>query len=92
MPKDAGGYLGVTVEHGDVGVEVVYIKPGSPADLAGFRVGDRILSVEGRGIATPSELRLRVGTRRPGTEIMLKIRRGEDRIELLVKLGKRPKR
>ena len=91
-PKDAGGYLGLSAAPGDVGVEVVLVSPGSPADLAGIRKGDRILKVENRGIATPTELRVRIGSRRPGTEVTLTIRRGENRIELVVKLGKRPKR
>ena len=73
-------------------MEVVYIVPGSPADLAGIRVGDRILKVENRGIATPTELRTRIGSRRPGTEIMLKVLRGADRLEITVRLGKSPPR
>jgi regulator of sigma E protease len=50
----AGAYLGgVDVpEYLDQPVDVGQVEPGSPAEVAGISVGDRIVEIEGRPVAT----------------------------------------
>jgi len=49
------------------GVLVDRVHPGGPADRAGIRTGDVIVSVDGFEVDDPEALRFRVGTRPVGT-------------------------
>lgn len=65
----AGNYcgIGITISGDDDGLEVVRIVSGSPADEAGFEIGDIIKEVDGKSYDNVSELadaiRGREGTR-----------------------------
>jgi regulator of sigma E protease len=50
------------------------IVPGSPADRAGLRAGDRVIEIEGRPVASWDELVRAVRTR-PGDVLLLRIER-----------------
>jgi S1-C subfamily serine protease len=76
----ARGYLGVSTESvtpelaeqlgvakGTKGVVVTDVKPGSPADKAGLRRNDVILSLAGRPVGTLEDLRLLVAESLPNT-------------------------
>jgi regulator of sigma E protease len=58
----------------DLTPDVEALKPGSPADQAGIRVGDRIIRVNDRDIATRSEL-LDAVAKSKGQPITLDVRR-----------------
>ena len=62
------------------------IVPGSAAERAGFEVGDRIVSIAGRPVATFEDMRpvLRAGA---GQTIQLAVLRGEQRLDLYAGLG-----
>lgn len=45
-------YLGVKLAESRFGVEVRSVVPGSPADAAGLKAGDRIYSINGRELST----------------------------------------
>jgi regulator of sigma E protease len=51
-----------------------WIEPGSPADKAGLRVEDEILSVDGKKVPTWSDLELAIGTK-PDKQLTLEIER-----------------
>jgi Do/DeqQ family serine protease len=59
LPKDANGVI------------VNSTEAGSPADKAGVKVGDVIVSVDGRQIHDQDELRLAISQMPPGTKITL---------------------
>ena len=51
------------------GVLVTDVTPGSPAAQAGVRIGDILLSVDGKDIADPGMLRYRIATQGVGTRL-----------------------
>jgi regulator of sigma E protease len=67
----------------DLTPDVEAVRPGSPADLADIKVGDRILRVNDRDIATRSEL-LDAVAKSNGKPISLDIRRGDQIKTVLV--------
>jgi serine protease Do/serine protease DegQ len=99
----ARGFLGVGVEtlSADLaealglkkdarGVVINTVTPDSPADKAGLRRGDVILSINDRTILSLQDLRLFVSQLAPGTEVEVKsVRDGKERTTK-VKLGSLP--
>ena len=99
----ARGFLGVGVEtiSADLaealglkkdarGVVINTVTPDSPADKAGLRRGDVILSINDRPISSLQDLRLFVSQLAPGTEVEVKsVRDGKERTTK-VKLGSLP--
>jgi len=72
------------------GALVSAVEPKSPADKAGIKTGDIILSVDGRAIENSIDLPRIIGESRPGTPVSLKVwRQGETR-ELNASLGEAP--
>ena len=56
-PETAPTWLGFDVDPGD-SLQIARVVPGSPADQAGLRPGDCIVSVSGRRVARQEEFRL----------------------------------
>jgi len=73
------------------GAEVASVEQGSPGDLAGLRIGDVIVALEGEPIRTSTELRTRLAQRRPGDEVALTIVRDRQRRSVVVDLGEFPR-
>jgi len=90
------GRIGVSIQQVDAtlaesfwldrprGALVVGVEGGGPADKAGLRQGDIILSANGRGIERSEELPTVIGAIRPDSEVTLEIWR--DRTKRLVKV------
>ncbi|MBI2805920.1 MAG: PDZ domain-containing protein [Planctomycetes bacterium] len=85
------GYLGVGLEDGKGGAKVNAVQPKSPAEKAGVKVNDIIYEAAGRKVIGPESLINAVGRMRPGDRIVLKIMRGEEKLELKATLVPRPK-
>lgn len=95
------GYLGVGVQPArlpaaiadqldqEVGLLLVSVEPGSPAEKAGLVLGDTIVSIDGDPIDTIDGLLSRLGGDRIGAEASIKILRGGQLQELNVLLGER---
>lgn len=102
--KVARGYIGVALRDvdGDVvkslnlsvaeGALVQDITEGSPAERAGLRPYDVILSFEGRSIGTDDELIHEIASRAPGTPVSMQVLRDGHQIPITVKLAERPLR
>jgi hypothetical protein len=79
---------GMWLNRGDGYFEVMDVIAGGPAQEAGIRTGDRIVSVDGAaagGLRLP-DLRLRLRTEPPGTRVRLRVRSGESEREATVVL------
>jgi S1-C subfamily serine protease len=84
-------YLGVTTTAGaSGGARVVETAPGAPADRAGLRDGDVIVSVAGRLVGGPAALAEEIERRRPGRRVLIELRRDARTESVEVVLGRRP--
>ena len=86
--RDAFDRSGMWLNRGDGFFEVVDVITGSPAEEAGIRAGDRIVSVDGAaagGLRLP-DLRLRLRTDPPGTRVRFRVKSGESEREATVVL------
>ncbi len=85
-------YLGVSTGDAQTGSGAVIadVVSGGPADVAGLRRGDRIVSVAGRMVTRPDDVSAAISTLRPGRSVKLEVQRGEGERSLTVKLGTRP--
>jgi serine protease Do len=72
------------------GVIVAEIQRGSPADRAGFRVGDIIVRANGERISDDAALLGLIEDSRIGQTIRMKILRDRREIDLTLKLERRP--
>ncbi len=83
------GWLGVEIETKDFGVFVTRVYENSPAHKGGILPRDVILEFEDEPISVYTQLLRCVGTKRPNTEIKLKINRNGNEQNYTIKLGER---
>ena len=75
---------------GNVGARIGEVQRGSAADRAGLKVNDVVLSFNGEKVEDFLDLRHRINQHHPGDEVVLKVKREDQDLELKVRLGKRP--
>jgi hypothetical protein len=73
-----------------VGVLVVSVSQGGPADKAGIKMGDVVRKLNGQPVQNPQQLTDMVAQQHPGAEAPLEILRGGQLIEVNVTFAKRP--
>ncbi|MBK9989296.1 MAG: Do family serine endopeptidase [Verrucomicrobia bacterium] len=87
------GYLGISVDPLSAenaenlglkkdakAVVITAVTPGSPAEIAGLKLTDAILSIEGKPVTSVQDLRLLVSQISPDTEISINlVREGKDK-------------
>ncbi len=73
------------------GITIADVKPGSPADEAGLKVGDTIVSVDGKDVKTGDELVADIASRKPGSKVPLGIIRNGKKQETTVTVADRAK-
>ena len=93
-PKAAAGqaWLGLGLEEGkgeDEGVRVAQVFRGSPAQEAGLRAGDRILSINGKEVTDVASLTGEVRSHRPGEEVTIEVLRNGEQKSFQAVLGER---
>jgi hypothetical protein len=75
-------FLGIEMEEGDRGVQVVDVVAGSPAEEAGLKPGDLMVEIDGRQVFSADEVARLVGSRRPGDAITVTVERDGDTLDL----------
>ncbi|MBI5935980.1 MAG: trypsin-like peptidase domain-containing protein [Chloroflexi bacterium] len=87
-----------------IGAYVIGVVPGGPADKAGIKAGDKatsdptllaggdlIVAIDGRPVKVFDDLlRYLIGHKSPGDAVTLTILRGEETVDIVITLGKRP--
>jgi serine protease Do len=84
------GWLGVSVDDSQNGVNIANVERTSPAARAGLRQGDTILMLNGERIETARSLIRAVAAVSPGTSVTLSIRRQGRQMDVPVTVGLRP--
>jgi S1-C subfamily serine protease len=69
---------------------VADVTPGSGAEVAGLRNGDVITAIDGKEVKAAEDVTSAVNAHKPGEEIKVTFRRGDETTEVAVKLGERP--
>lgn len=82
-------FIGIRGEANVKQAKVAHIFPESPAEKAGLKVGDVILAINGDDLPDFAALSAAIRDRQPGDSIKLQVRRGEDTLELKLRIGKR---
>ena len=72
------------------GVLVAGVQRGSPADRAGIKPGDIVVTVDGKQARDPDAMRNLIVALVPGKQTTLGLKRGQSNLELQVNVGKRP--
>ncbi len=73
------------------GVVVQQVQPGGPAEKAGIKIEDVIVSIDGRPIKNGEDLVADIASRRPGTTVQLGIMRNDKPMTVAVVVGDRDK-
>lgn len=70
-----------------VGLLVMGVQPGSPAEQGGLLLGDILVSLDGEGVSDLGQLQAMLGEDRIGTEVTAKVVRGGELRELRLTVG-----
>jgi cytochrome c biogenesis protein CcmG/thiol:disulfide interchange protein DsbE len=88
--NQARPWLGIAIEKGVQGVAVKGVLTGTPAEQAGLKVGDEVLSIDGKGVSVPNALITQVQSSGVGQTVTLAILRNSKTISVSLKLVARP--
>lgn len=102
--SEGQGYIGILMQEemldaggendAPMGIRVLDVMPGSPAEKADLRVGDLIVTLDGKGwkgIGAVTKFGEVIAAKKPLVAVKLSVRRGgADLKDITVKLGKRP--
>jgi len=80
-------YLGVQGDPDGKGCVIAGVQPASPAEKAKLQANDIILKMDGQKVETFDDLGGLIRKKKPGDEVTLDVRRGEEMLTLKVKLG-----
>ena len=85
-----GGFLGVGTMETEKGLSIQDLVRGSAAQKGGILRLDIITAIDGEQIDSQEELFIVVGTKEPGEEVVIDLRRGKKELSISIELGKRP--
>ena len=71
---------------GGPGLTIDGVRPEGPAEIAGIQPGDIIIEIDGKDVQDIYDYMHRLGDLKKGQRVAVKIKRGEDTLELIVNL------
>jgi serine protease Do len=83
------GYVGFRADGNAKSCKVFEVSKGTPADKAGLKADDVILTFDGKKIATFEEFGERMREVTVGSTVALDVQRGDETVSLKVTIGKR---
>jgi putative serine protease PepD len=81
------GAAGVSLVDTAQGPSIVRMSADGPAARAGARVGDVVMSIDGRPVESPYDVMAIVRASRPGRTVTFELRRGKGELKVPVQLG-----
>lgn len=72
------------------GALIAGVVRGGPADVAGIKPGDILLSVEGKSVGDPSAMLNLIAALKPGKPAILRLLRNQKNVKFSVEVGRRP--
>jgi len=84
-----GPYIGIEEDMNSSAAKVARVFPDTPAQKAGIKPGDLIIEFAGKPVTDFASLQLLVKDSQPGERAKLKLRRGQETVELELVVGKR---
>ncbi len=94
------GWLGIEVRglnqnnplntESNAGVQVMGVLKNGPADQAGIRKGDIILSINDQAFENSNQLISYVGRQKPNSEVPAIILRGDEKLKISIRIAERP--
>jgi serine protease Do len=88
-PPANSGFLGVSLEEADGGARIMSIVPGSAAAKAGLKVDDVVTLIADTPIIDSETMVNTIQHHKPGDTVVIKLRRGEQELEVKATLDKR---
>lgn len=89
LPEALRARLGLP---GELGLIVVTVQPGGPAERAGILLGDVLVALDGAPVADLDDVQARLGSDRIGTTVAALVIRGGARVEARITVGEQPRR
>jgi len=91
LDADKAKELQIDVDHGALLTDnesagEFAVVPASPADKAGLQIKDVILEIDGEKVTTENPLHVIVSKKKPGDEIIMKVWRSGEQMDIKVKL------
>jgi thiol-disulfide isomerase/thioredoxin len=88
---DGPPWLGVSMDAGgDIGVTVQHVVRGSPAEKGGLHAGDRIVAIDGAKTTAPGQVTRAVGSHKAGETVAVELERHGASTTASVVLAARP--
>jgi hypothetical protein len=87
-----GPYLGTIPDFGEVeggGLRLSGVREGGPAEQAGLQAGDVVIEFGGKEVLNIYDYTYALRDHAPGDTVVIKVRRGEEVLELTAVLGRR---
>ncbi len=89
-PQTAGGaYMGIQGDDAEGGVKLEVLSNG-PAERAGLKDGDIVIEFDGKKVSSYNDLTAQIRAHKPEEKVKVKVKRGEQTLEMEVTLGARP--
>lgn len=88
-PRPPRPYLGAKLGQAEVGVLIEDVLDDGPLDKAGAKNGDVLLSIQGKPVNSPGDVRAFLAKAKAGTEVKVQIKRGDETMDMTVLLGAR---
>jgi serine protease DegQ len=73
------------------GILIAGVVRGGPADVAGVKPGDVLMSIAGKPLSDPTSMRNLVAGLAPGSNTAAVLKRNQKDVEIRIEIGKRPR-